>query len=294
MTKAILGVLGAVLLVGCNPPPTSGTGGGSGATGGGTAATGGGTAATGGGSATGGGGGATTLSLGGTATAPSGVSIASSYVIACAWINDTCDDVKSGIVQLTASGSSAPYLIEDLENGHVYFVVVWKDVNGNQDIDTGDYFGVVVDQGGNARVFTESATGANATMALREPTTQPSAIPAELLGEWSTGSSTYVSTWEFRASGAVNHTYFAKNGICANQSSSTSVDGTVTINGTAMTFNPSSAQRTETPCTGAATVTSTYVNPRHLTWRVAARSSGGGQSLYLTDAQGTESEFPKL
>lgn len=293
MTKAILGVVGAVLMIGCNPPPTSGTGGGSGSTGGGSSATGGGTAATGGGSGTGGGS-AAPFSISGTATAPSGVSITNSYVIACAWINDTCDDVKSGLVQLTASGSSSPYLVENLESGHVYFVVLWKDVNGNQDIDAGDYFGTSVEQSGNARAFTEAATGANVTMALREPVMQPSTIPAELLGEWLTNSSTYTNSWEFRANGEVNNTFIFKNGICANQSTSTSVDGTVTISGNAMTFNPSSAQKTETPCTGAATISSTYVNPRRFTWRVAARSSGTGQSLYLTPDQGPESEFPKL
>ena len=51
--------------------------------------------------------------------------------------NNDLDETKSNAVLLTQTGSSAPFQLNDLESGK-YFVIAWKDVNGDKTINTGD------------------------------------------------------------------------------------------------------------------------------------------------------------
>lgn len=288
-----------MVLVGCAPPPPTGTGGGSGTTGGGSGSTGGGSQSTGGGAATGGGSGTTTFSVSGTARAPSGVDLAGSHVIACAWVNDTCDDTESIVVTLSTTGQTAPFLIDDLKRGLTYFVVLWKDVDGNQDVNDGDYFGLASNADGDVVAIADAATGLSVTMALRAPTTSTT-IPASLRGSWSKYTPTssgfgIVNTWDFRANDTVNNTYSLVYSSCSSRHTTTSVDGVGAINGSSFVFSPSTARRTEQQCNEAPTTTSVITNTRNFTWRVGTQTAGdGGTALFLTE-QGmtTEVEFAK-
>lgn len=300
MVKHVIVTLGALLaLSGCVPPTGPGTGGGSGSTGGGAGSTGGGSGSTGGGSGSTGGGSGSTFTLSGTATAPSGVNVQGSFAIACAWINDTCDENKSLYAEITGSGQSAPFTIDSLETGLTYFLVLWKDVNGTQDIDDGDYFGVSTNEDGNILAYTETTSAATVTMTLRAPTPQPTAIPPQLVGGWTVYRATseygIVNTWTFRSDGTVNNTYSLVYPSCASRHTTTEVEGTVAISGADMTFNPATALRTEQQCNAAPMTATALTNVRNFTWRVGTQTAGdGGVALFLKEDTATaEAEFAK-
>jgi serine protease len=63
-----------------------------------------------------------------------------------------CDDQKSAAIQLGGlAGKSAVYKLTGLAAGD-YFILGWKDVNGNKEIDNGDYLGAYVVNGDLALV----------------------------------------------------------------------------------------------------------------------------------------------
>ncbi len=94
------------------------------------------------------------------------VDISGTVVGACYFVNNTCDENSSRAVQLTGSGSSAPYAISDLV-AQGYFVAAYKDGNNDGDIDDDvDYAGVYLQNGQRAEV-TPPADGIDITMTPR-------------------------------------------------------------------------------------------------------------------------------
>jgi hypothetical protein len=86
------------------------------------------------------------LSLSGTVFALPGSNLQNTAVIACLLVNDTCDEQRSGLQQLNASGSSARFQIGNLENEE-YLLLAWRDLNGNNEADAGDEVGVYQQRG---------------------------------------------------------------------------------------------------------------------------------------------------
>jgi hypothetical protein len=86
------------------------------------------------------------LSLSGTVFALPGSNLQNTAVIACLLVNDTCDEQRSGLQQLNASGSSARFQIGNLENEQ-YLLLAWRDLNGNNEADAGDEVGVYQQRG---------------------------------------------------------------------------------------------------------------------------------------------------
>lgn len=89
-----------------------------------------------------------------TAPPPSRPTVRGAYVFALYLTPDEedIDPDRSKYVRIDRDGNSAPYSIPNLEGGK-YVVVGWKDANGNQDVDEGDYLGVYMDNRGDYRVI---------------------------------------------------------------------------------------------------------------------------------------------
>jgi serine protease len=75
--------------------------------------------------------------------------VVGTYVIACYIQGDGCNDNLSKLVEIGQSGSSAPYKLSQLAAGQ-YEIVAWKDVNGNGQVDDGDYGGFYGENSQNA------------------------------------------------------------------------------------------------------------------------------------------------
>jgi hypothetical protein len=109
-----------------------------------------------------------TFSIEGTVHAPKDGDVEGTVVIGCAWMDGGCDEQWSQAVQVSKSGSSGAYTLENLEAGLTYLVLFWKDMNQSGEVDDDDYVGVVADESGAARAFTSAAAGADAIMAVRQ------------------------------------------------------------------------------------------------------------------------------
>jgi hypothetical protein len=274
------------------------TGGGAPASSGGASTNGGDAAEQGG--AAGAAGAAGVFSIEGTVYAPGGGDVEATVVIGCAWIDGDCDEQKSQAIQVDKSGSSSPYLLENLEHGPTYLVLFWQDVNGSGEVDDGDYVGVVTDESGAARAFTSAATGADGIMAVKQAVAA-TAVPAELVGDWFTVATSIGATneWKFAADGSASNGFTLNSSVCGGGAGTAiNSQGVTSIDGDELTFQPTSGQKTVKPCSGPATTTDYYTNVRHFRWRVAPSSQqAGGTALYLTDLQNpdqTEAEFQKL
>lgn len=68
------------------------------------------------------------------------ISIKGTFVAALYWTGTQFDIDRSGGVDITSDGASASYTIPGLVGG-LYRVAGWKDVNNNDKVDAGDYFG---------------------------------------------------------------------------------------------------------------------------------------------------------
>jgi serine protease len=73
-------------------------------------------------------------------------SVQGTYVLACHYLGNDCDTVKSRITQVVGSSSIASYGFTDLIAGE-YLMIAWKDSDNNQDINTGDFVGVYTENG---------------------------------------------------------------------------------------------------------------------------------------------------
>ena len=245
------------------------------------------------------GGSASTFSVEGTVHAPKDGDIEGTVIIGCAWINDDCDDQKSQAVKVTKTGSSASYTITGLENGLTYLVIFWKDVNESGEVDDGDWVGVVADESGAARAFTNAAAGADGIMAVQQKAVATD-VPEGLVGSWFAVAKGVGVTneWAFAADGSASNAFTINSSVCGGGAGTAiNSQGVISVDGEQLTFSPASGQKTVKPCSGNATTTDYYTNARHFAWRVGPSSSQEGTALYLTDLQDpdqTEAEFQKL
>jgi hypothetical protein len=240
-----------------------------------------------------------TFSIAGTVHAPEGGDVEATVIIGCAWVDGSCDDQKSQAVQVSKSGSSSPYVLDNLESGLTYLVLFWKDINESGEVDDDDYVGVVTDESGAARAFTSAAAGADGIMAIQQPVAATE-VPAELVGDWFAVAASIGATnsWTFAADGSASNGFTLNSSVCGGGAGTAiNSQGVISVDGDEMTFAPTSGQKTVKPCSGPATTTAYFTNVRHFTWRVAPSSTQAGTALYLTDLQNaepTEAEFQKL
>ncbi|MFT3713210.1 MAG: hypothetical protein QM817_36610 [Archangium sp.] len=285
---------------------TSGGGTGGGTTGGGTTGggtTGGGTTGggtTGGGTTGGGGGGSAGFTLSGTVQAPSGGDVNSTVILACAWINDDCDSTKSLGVQLTGSGASGQWQITGLENGLTYFLVFWKDMNGSNAVDNGDYTAVGTDSQGNVRPFTEAASGITTLMAVKQ-TVPMTTVPASLVGDWWVVNTNIGVTnrWSFLADGSTTNEFTFNSATCSGGGTATLTHGRISVTGNELTFVPTDSTRNYR-CNGQSTITTIYANQRRFQWRIGPSTKmPGANALFMIDlglapADRVEAEYQVL
>jgi serine protease len=80
---------------------------------------------------------------------PPPATIAGTYVFGLHIDEDgNLDETKSTYIRILRDGRSAPYTLRNLAPG-TYLVAAWKDVNGNDEVDEGDYLGFYADAQGN-------------------------------------------------------------------------------------------------------------------------------------------------
>lgn len=102
-------------------------------------------------------------------------------VIACFPSGDGCDEVRSGLVEVTASGSSASFAIPNLAAGQ-YLLIAWKDGNQNGEAEEHELTVLLLPTGEPRLVSPpQSAIELRVTAV---PPAAPSAVPAELVGIW--------------------------------------------------------------------------------------------------------------
>ncbi|WP_224998698.1 hypothetical protein [Cesiribacter sp. SM1] len=87
--------------------------------------------------------------ISGTVTAASGQTVADTYVLAC--FNNDCDDNRTKFVQLEQSQQSAAFEIKELAAGK-YGIIAWKDNNANLEVDAGDAFDFLSDNGSQPKL----------------------------------------------------------------------------------------------------------------------------------------------
>jgi hypothetical protein len=239
-----------------------------------------------------------TFALSGTIQAPSGTDVNTTVVVACAWINDDCDGAKTVGVQITGSGSSAPWQITGLESGVTYFVVFWKDVNGSQTVDDGDFTAVATDAQGNVRPFTEAASGLVSLLTLKQ-TAPVTAVPPALVGDWlAVNTSIGVNNhWTFRADASAQNEFILTSSTCTGGTATLAM-GRISVTGDQLSFVPTSATRNRR-CNGTSMISTTYVNARHFQWRVGPSTKMAGNALFLVDldlpaSERVEAEFQVL
>lgn len=98
-----------------------------------------------------------------------GLNVQNTFVAALFVTSSNQFDInKSSGITITQSGTSAPYSVAPLETGN-YLVIAWKDINGNQDIDDGDFVGLFND------LVTPTRSSVNLTLGLVSGTTRLSA-----------------------------------------------------------------------------------------------------------------------
>ena len=99
--------------------------------------------------------------------------------VACFIVGDGCDEEKSRVEEIKNRASSASFGFTDLGIGG-YRLIVWKDVNDNGTVDTGDYFGFYSKDGLGATEVTPPATEVDFPVSAVSSGDAPNALPSEL------------------------------------------------------------------------------------------------------------------
>ncbi|MEK6480332.1 hypothetical protein WJR50_22505 [Catalinimonas sp. 4WD22] len=127
-------------------------------------------------------------SISGTITAPLQYDVSGAVVIACQWDGEACMESTSQVVEVSAQGT---YQFSDLAPEQ-YFIIAWKDENGNGQVDEGDLYGMHSSNGSTASVLPPS-DNINVAMAVVGSQNGPvGSVPGELSGEWINGSASAV------------------------------------------------------------------------------------------------------
>lgn len=72
--------------------------------------------------------------------------LAGTLVLACYYIGNDCDQLKSQVVRINSGVTSTRYSFKNLEAGR-YLIIAWKDSNNNDELDSGDWLGVYTENG---------------------------------------------------------------------------------------------------------------------------------------------------
>lgn len=235
-------------------------------------------------------GGVATFAVSGTLRAPTGGDVQSTVIIACAWINDDCDDAKTLGFQVNASGASTPFEITGLERGLTYFVIFWKDMNASQTVDDGDFTAVMTDSDGNVRAITDTTTGTD-TLMLVKRTVAPTSVPAALVGDWMVVNTNIGLTnrWSFRSDATATNEFILASVTCSGGGIATLSNGRISVTGNELVFTPTDSNR-HYRCNGTSTITPFYANERRFSWRVGPSTRMAGNALFLTDLSAPENQ----
>ena len=267
------------------------SGGGTGTSGGGAGHLGGGAAASGGGAA--GGGSASPFTVSGTVTAPAGLVTSGVSVVLCGSTpTGACDQNTSWVYSVSAATQSASFAFPSVAPG-TYTLFALKDVNANDTLDVGDWVAGYNDTAGSLKVISSATSGVTLTMFVVPPPS--TSLPAELVGTWDAPTTTELgANYSFMANATYTYVFLYDNkGSCLVMDRlEISESGGVSVAGNSLTLTPTINTNKEWSCYGTVTTTTKVPQPRNFTWRVAP-NTGGGTSLFLQAAGGSESEFKK-
>lgn len=111
-------------------------------------------------------------SIAGTVHAPTGKDVHGITVIACYTNKEGCDDQRSGFVEITQSGESAPFAIANLSDGK-YLLIAWQDSNSNGSMEETDAIAIYSQDGAKATLISPPAQD----ITLQFPRAEQPAIP---------------------------------------------------------------------------------------------------------------------
>jgi len=161
-------------------------------------------------------------SLTGSAEVPAGYTIDGTLAIACKRLGSECDTNGLISVNVVSTGTTTgTFELSGLAAGE-WGVLLWKDVNNNQNFEVGDLYGAWTDSHGDLLWTQPGFQGSLVEMAVAPDDTPPTTnqdagaptvtpnLPAELVGTWTDVSSTIASGYTFNADGTFTHSaYFA-------------------------------------------------------------------------------------
>lgn len=73
-------------------------------------------------------------------------SLSGTLVLACYYLGNDCDQIRSRVIAIQSNVSSTSYRFRDLEAGR-YLLLAWKDINQNEELDSGDWLGIYTENG---------------------------------------------------------------------------------------------------------------------------------------------------
>jgi hypothetical protein len=232
--------------------------------------------------------------LSGTLFAPEGLDVAGSSAVACRWNGTDCDAPLSFSRTISTAGVSAPFEFSNLEADAGYYLVGVKDINGNGDVDPGDYFGASRDSSGEFVLYTARAQNLNVRMAVLP---RPQATtPAELVGRWvheiiilNAGSTT---GYTFAADATYTYDYqYLWTGTCLSLSKVLSDQrGALAASNGQLSLTPSAGTYVSFNCNDDRTSSPPMLTPKTFGWRVV--TANGSTSLFLTNGT-DETEYKK-
>ncbi len=239
----------------------------------------------------GGGGGDAGFTLSGTLLAPTGQSVLGCEVDACVLDSSgNCDPALTRVLNITASGASAPFQFTQLP-ALTYYVIAGKDVNGDNQVGVGDWLGGYFDANGDLKGLTQATAGLSLQLVVL-PTPQAT-TPAELVGSWTWSNIYGGDSYIIRANATYDYVYlYETSATCiAFRKLTSSKSGALATQGDQITFSPTSGTTDTTSCSGTVTSKNASTQPVAFTWRVVTNGSAP-PSLFLKDANG-ETEYHK-
>lgn len=113
----------------------------------------------------------TEIGISGVVTAPAGGDITSTYVFACAQSDTQCASAQNTTVDAAGAYSFGGLQAEP------YAIFAFKDIDANNGLSNGDYFGLYSADGTNPTLVTPPETGINITLQIEGGSTPPPVTP---------------------------------------------------------------------------------------------------------------------
>ncbi len=105
-------------------------------------------------------------------------SVQGTAVLACYYLGNDCDAVRSQATQVGSGTTLASYSFKGLEEGP-YLMIAWKDLNGDREINNGDYIGVYT-QNANLALVRPPASNINLPLSTLEGLERVTLTPQRL------------------------------------------------------------------------------------------------------------------